>query len=68
MPFARLMAPFASSGIAKLDRSRSPDSEPTLQKRRHMHRIARSGRAEEIGEAAWTIGQYLAVAGGYTIR
>ncbi len=56
---------------------REPDPEATLQKRRNMHPIARSGRVEEIGEAAvylacddaaWTTGQYLAVDGGYTIR
>jgi NAD(P)-dependent dehydrogenase (short-subunit alcohol dehydrogenase family) len=57
--------------------SREPDPEATMQKRRHMHPIARSGRLEEIGlaavylasdDAAWTTGQFLAVDGGYTIR
>ena len=57
--------------------SREPDPEAVLQKRRHMHPIGRSGRVEEIGEAAvylasddaaWTTGQYFAVDGGYTIR
>jgi NAD(P)-dependent dehydrogenase (short-subunit alcohol dehydrogenase family) len=57
--------------------NRELDPEATLQKRRQMHPIARSGRVEEVGaaavylasdDAAWTTGQYLAVDGGYTIR
>jgi NAD(P)-dependent dehydrogenase (short-subunit alcohol dehydrogenase family) len=56
---------------------REPDPAATLQKRRNMHPIPRSGRLEEVGEAAvylasdaaaWTTGQYLAVDGGYTAR
>ena len=57
--------------------SRESDPAATLQKRRSMHPIPRSGRLEEVGEAAvylasdaaaWTTGQYLAVDGGYTVR
>ena len=56
---------------------REPDPKAALQRRRSMHPIPRSGRAEEVAEAAvylasdraaWTTGQAIAVDGGYTIR
>jgi NAD(P)-dependent dehydrogenase (short-subunit alcohol dehydrogenase family) len=68
---------FIETELAREIASHELDPEATLERRRQMHPIPRSGRPEEIGEtavflasdaSAWTTGQIISVDGGYTIR
>ena len=68
---------FIETELAREIASHEPDLEATLEHRRQMHPISRSGRPDEVGEtavflasdaSAWTTGQVISGDGGYTIR